>query len=63
MYGIPAKTDCDVLMMQAISVDNTYVNLKGVTWVSWTDDVGVSNDVIYIKKGYKKKMQEGCGAS
>ena len=44
----PAKTDCDViralygdvLMMQAISVDDTYVNLKGVMWVSCTNDVG-----------------------
>ena len=44
----PAKTDCDVigamygnvLMMQAILVDDTYVNLKGVTWVLCTDDIG-----------------------
>ena len=44
----PAKTDCDVirelygniLMMQAILVDDTYINLKGVMWVSCSDDVG-----------------------
>ena len=43
----PAKTDHDIsrvsygdiLMMHAISVDDTYVNLKGVVWVLCTDDV------------------------
>ena len=55
----PTKTDCDViktlygdaLMMQVISVDDTYVNLKGVMWVSCSNDVLVSDDVIYIIKG------------
>ena len=45
----PTKTDHDItgalygdiLMMQEISFDNTYVNLKGVTWVPCTDDIRV----------------------
>ena len=45
---IPAKTDhhiirasySDVLMTQAILVGDTYVNLKGVMWVSCSNDVG-----------------------
>ena len=56
---LPAKTDCDImgalygdiLMMQAILVDDTYINLKGVTWVLCTNDVGVLDDIVYIKKG------------
>ena len=30
----------DILMMQAISVDDTYINLKGVMCVSCSGDVG-----------------------
>ena len=30
----------DVLMMQVISVDVIYLSFKGVTWVSYSDDVG-----------------------
>ena len=52
----PTKTDSDtirasygdVLLMEAIPVDDTYVNLKGMMWMSWSNDVGVSDDVIYI---------------
>ena len=55
----PAKTDHDIigalygdiLMTQAISVEDTYVNLKGVTWVSCTNDVGGLDDIIYINIG------------
>ena len=55
----PTKTDHDIirhlygdlLMMLAILVDDTYVNLKGVTWVSWTDDKEGLDDVIYVRKG------------
>ena len=44
----PAKTDCDIirasygniLMMQVILFDETYVTLKGLTWVSCSNDVG-----------------------
>ena len=44
----PAKADCDVIgepyhdvqMMQAILVDDTYVNPKGLMWVSSANDIG-----------------------
>ena len=44
----PIKTDhCitgtlygDVLMMPAIFIDDTYANLKRVTWVSCSNDIG-----------------------
>ena len=65
----PAKTDHDiigtsydyVLKMQAISVDDTYINLKGVMWESCSDDVGVSDDIIYIIMGYKGRHGRGAG--
>ena len=42
---------CDVLVMQAILVDDTYVNLKGVTWVLCTNNIGVLDDIIDVKSG------------
>ena len=31
---------CDILMMQPILVDDTYIKLKWVMWVSCSNDVG-----------------------
>ena len=55
----PAKSNHDVIrvlygdvqMIQVISVDDTYVTLKGVMWVLYFDDVGGSDDIIYVKRG------------
>ena len=46
--GFPTKPDHDIiraligdiLMMQVILVDDTYISLKGVMWVLCTDDIG-----------------------
>ena len=35
----PVRVARNVLMMQEISVDDIYINLKGVMWVSRTDDI------------------------
>ena len=63
---LPTKTDCniigvlygDVLMMQMISIEHTYVNLKGVMWVLCTNDVG---DFRWLPLHQNRGIKGRCG--